>query len=170
MTVRMPGTMRMGVTWVVAFVQVMMHLGRFNSSFFQFLLKTLLDPRVFLIRLDLLHIERYTQALGEVTFRHREIPSGRVPCIEVLVPPVIRRRNDRTIFPIQLHRLRFVQTVLPRKRKSLSIQCQNNGFVRMPVAQLVRTYFEFRGVRFEDGLPRHFPENAAISSASLIPF
>ena len=56
MAVRMAMTMRVAVTRVVAIVEVMMHFRCGNSGLLQFVLETLFNPRVFFIRLDLLHI------------------------------------------------------------------------------------------------------------------
>ena len=59
MAVRVAVTVRVAVPRVVAVIEVMMHLRRGNSCLLQLLLKTPLDPWVFLIGLDLLDIQRY---------------------------------------------------------------------------------------------------------------
>src|SRR5712692_6720184 len=94
MTVRVAVTMRVHVPGVVAVIEVMMRLRRGNSCLLQLLLETPLNLWVFLIRLDLLHIQRYAQSLWEITFCHREVSGRSVARVEVLVPPIIGRRND----------------------------------------------------------------------------
>ena len=54
--VRVAVTVRVAVARVVAIIKVMMHFRRGNPCFFQLVLKSLFNPRVFLIRLNLLHI------------------------------------------------------------------------------------------------------------------
>src|ERR1700704_6078818 len=99
----------MAVARVVAIIEVMMHFRRANSCLFQLLLKTLFNPRVFLVRLNLLHIQWYAQALREIAFCHGEVPGRSGARVEMLMPPIVRRGNNRTLLPVELYGFGFIQ-------------------------------------------------------------
>jgi len=103
-----------------------MHLGRgcsafFNSSSKRRLIAGLPDC------LDLLDIQGMPGAL-EITFRHREVSGGSGASVEVLVPPIIRRRNDGTFLPVEFTDFDSSRPSFPAV-KSLSHSALEYGFV-----------------------------------------
>jgi hypothetical protein len=61
---------RMAVTWMIAVVEVMMRVDPRDASSLQLLLKALLNCWVFLIGLDLLHIEWDSDPLRKIALGH----------------------------------------------------------------------------------------------------
>src|SRR5262245_35777631 len=88
-------------------------------------LETLVDLRVFRVRLDLLHFERNPQTLREIAFRHREITRARVPRIEMLVVPEIRRRHDGAFLPFKLHQVSALEALFAEQREAAAVECED---------------------------------------------
>src|SRR5258705_6974929 len=83
----------------------------------QLAFEALLDSRVLLWRFDLLDFKRNSEPFWKIALRNGPIARFSVAGVEVLVIPVVRRRDDGARFPIDLARV-FVllESVLAEER------------------------------------------------------
>src|SRR5215467_10203285 len=95
------------------------------------------DRWIFLVFFDLFDLEGNAQPFRKVAFCDRQIACYSAAGIEVLMKPEEWRGNDRTRLPIHFYRFVVFQIVLACQRESFAVQSQDDGLIRVPMAELV---------------------------------
>src|SRR5437016_2844787 len=150
---------------MIVSVRVMHRGGRLVSL----AVEALLNVRIFLIHFDLLYLQWNAEPLRKIAFGNGEITRARIAGIEMLVIPEVWRRDDGSRFPFELHGAGALQMLLAEQREALAVEREDDGFVRVPVPELVRSNRKIGHVRLENGVAGHFPEHAGVARAALFP-